>query len=131
MSARKRKPIPKQRSKSKSRPKPKLNILAITCSGAFRIVQEKGGHVLEIYQNKDEAISAGVAADTAERVFSDIRPAFCYAEVQNKQLIRCRKRSLGTETCEGECHLFADGTDLGTGAHLFEPDVTYRCRCIP
>jgi hypothetical protein len=134
MPARKQKPTAKRKStkrKSASRRKQRPVITGIKISGAFRVVADKRGHTLEIYQNKSEAVSAGVPDAIATELFSDVRVAWCWAHIDKQfKLIKCEKRSLDGETCAGECHLFADGEDVGTGEHIWDPNVTYRCRCI-
>lgn len=129
--------MPARKKQSPAKPKPrrksaqKRNISAIRFSGAFRIVSERQGQVLEIYQNQEEAIASGVPEHIANELFSDIRVAYCWAKIDKRfNLVGCVKRSLNGETCQGECHLFADGEDIGTGAHLWDPGVTYRCKCI-
>ena len=91
----------------KTRPsaKRKTPIAAIRFSGAFRVVPTKNGNTLEIYQSRDEAIAAGVSEQIATELFSDVRVAWCWAHIdQQSKLVRCEKRSLNGETCEGECH---------------------------
>ena len=107
-----------------------LNISSIRVSGAFRIVRSKGSYRLEVYNSKDEAVSAGVSEKIAAEVFSDVRVAWCYADLTSvKGLVRCRKRSLDGETCEGECKLYGDGVFIEEKTHVVKPGVTYRCKC--
>jgi len=112
-------------------------ITQVSFSGVGRAVQHGEEIHLEIYHAKHEALAAGVPEEIAHASFSDIRVAWCYvdvAEVQGKKIIvACKKRSLGQETCQGECHLFGDGADLDIPTvkeHIFEAGVSYVCKCI-
>jgi hypothetical protein len=116
------------------RPKPKQKagkLASIRVSGAFRFVTKRSKYRLEVYNNKDEALAAGVSEKIAAAVFSDIRPAYCYAEIDTltKKIVTCKKRSLGQETCGGKCQLYGDGVLIDEDEHLVVDGVVYRCRC--
>lgn len=114
------------------KPKPKAGKLAsIRVSGAFRFVTRRGKYRLEVFNNKEEARSAGVSEKIADAVFSDIRPAYCYAEIDTltKKIVYCKKRSLGEETCQGKCQLYGNGVLIEEDEHQVVDGVVYRCRC--